>query len=341
MSDTQLSLDLGEYFLRVAEGNTANNQIDISAMGILNDTPLFYEYENEKTINEESEAIHKLMYALKIRQKNIHIVVPDTFTYSQILTMPRLKEKELLSAIRYQADQFIPLPINETSLDLEILREDKLANTLLVLIVAAPLHVISKIETLCEVAGLTPLSIENELSSTGRLISQFYQPDIKEGGTIFVNFSYSTTSLYYFDHQLRLTLDTHSFKVGYSLFLKETQINTLFDMAKSRDVLKRIGFSTNETLNLSELLKPSKNVFIQEVEKFILSVKEKFKTTVQSVQLINLSTEINSFEKTIAKGLSIPAYNLNLQPYTKKNTVVNAYSHELSSFAAAIGGFLT
>ncbi|MBI2641829.1 pilus assembly protein PilM [Candidatus Roizmanbacteria bacterium] len=338
MSDIQTCIDIGEYFLRIGQGTQANNKIEMISMGMLSDTPLFYEYANEKTLGDEADAIRKLMNALNITKRNVRLIIPDTFTYSQIITMPRLKEKELLSAIRYQADQFIPLPIEETSLDLEILHEDKANNSLLVLIVAAPLNIISRVEALCEAAGLIPSSIENELSSTARMLSQFYRPEPKEGGTIFVNFSYSTSSLYFFDHIRGLTVDAHNFKMGYNLFLKETQINTMFDMAKSRGVLKRIGFSSSGTINLAELLKPSKNVFAQEIEKFTLSVREKFKMAVSSVQLINLATEINAFDKAVAQQLSIPTYNFNVAPFIVPNKVVSTYSKELSSFVTVVGG---
>src|SRR3989338_1652765 len=130
MADELISLDLAENVLRIAKAKNEGGKI-------------------------------------RVEKKRLNIVIPDGFTYSQIIKMPRLKEKELLSAIRYQADQFIPMPIDETSLDLEILYEDKVSNNSLVLIIAAPQKLIDRVQNLSEQEGLYPEAIENELSATG------------------------------------------------------------------------------------------------------------------------------------------------------------------------------
>ena len=87
--------------------------------------------------------------------------------------MPKLKEKELIAAIRYQADEFIPMAIDETNLDLEVLKEDDKTNKMLIFIVASPKKLVEKIQKTVEMADFVPTTLENELSAVARLTSLF------------------------------------------------------------------------------------------------------------------------------------------------------------------------
>src|SRR3989339_1843428 len=157
----------------------------------------FCSADDEKNLDIQAQRIKKLVDSLKITKKNVNVVVPGSLTYSQILVMPQLNEKELVSAIKYQADQFIPMPIEETNIDLEIIDEYKAEGKLLILIVAAPKKLIEKIQTTVELSGLVPESIENELSASSRLISQFnkkfFLPD--QEGVMVANFGLNSTTL--------------------------------------------------------------------------------------------------------------------------------------------------
>ena len=124
-----------------------------------------------ENIEDEVTQIRKLIGSLKI-SKNVSLIIPDALTYSQILTMPFLNEKELISAIKYQADQFIPMPIEET-IDIEVIEEitgENKKEKSLLLIVAAPKKVIEKVQTTAELAGLNPESVENELRNQSAFI---------------------------------------------------------------------------------------------------------------------------------------------------------------------------
>ena len=201
MIDDLVSLNLQENVLRIAKAKNADGKLEIEVLAYQPDIQSFFESDTKKVFDDVANQLKKMIDNLKLRQKKANIVIPDGVTYSQIIYMPRLKEKELLSAIKYQADQFIPMPIEDTSLDLEILYEDKTSNKLLVLIVAAPQNLIKRVQGLAQKVGFYPESVENELSATARFLTNFYLPPSSAGGTIFINLGYSNTSFYFFDHK--------------------------------------------------------------------------------------------------------------------------------------------
>lgn len=341
MSDDLISLNLGETVLRVAKASNEGGKLHVEVLAQQTGIPSFYESETKKVSDETIAAVKRTLDNLKLSKRKVNIIIPDGFTYSQFVYMPRLKEKELLSAIKFQADQFIPMPIDETSLDLEILYEDKTANKCLVLIIAAPQKLIERVENLCEQVGLYSESIENELSATGRFLENFYIPQTQIGGTIFINVGYSYTSFYFFDHKMKLLIDSHTFPAGLSVFLREAQADVNIDQDRAKDLLKRVGFTEGSPVDLNQILQPAVDALTSELQKFIVSLRAKYQvSSISHIYVFNLATEINNLDKKIAKSISLPTVVYDPLSITKRTPAVESYIKELSAFVPSIGGCL-
>lgn len=341
MPDELISLNLGENLLRLAKATNEGGKINVELLDQELATPAFYESETKKVTDETIQIIKRKLDVLKLQKRRVNIIVPDGFTYSQLVFMPKLKEKELLSAIRYQADQFIPMPIDETSLDLEILYESKTENKALVLIIAAPQKLIERIEFICEQVNLYPESIENELSATGRFLENFFVPPTASGGSVFLNFGYSYSSFYYFDNQLKLILDSHSFPAGLSVFLREAQADVNIDILKARDLLKKAGFSEGSAVDLNQILQPAVDALSLELQKFITSVRSKHNVSaISHLYLFNLAPEINNFAKKISQTASLPAAIYDPVIVARRTPAVESHSKDLPAFVASLGGCL-
>ena len=104
MADSDTSLYIGESSISVAKAKNIGGRLEILALAQENDSPMFYQFDTEKIIADTSNVIKKLFELYKIPKKTVNVVIPDSMTYSQIISMPRLKEKELLSAIKYQEE---------------------------------------------------------------------------------------------------------------------------------------------------------------------------------------------------------------------------------------------
>src|SRR3989339_573325 len=275
MADNYLCLDIGERFTKIADIKKSGETIKIFSLGKIETNEYFYSTDIEKNLDIQSQNIKKLVDSLKITKKNVNVVIPGSFTYNQILVMPSLNEKELVSAIKYQADQFIPMPIEETNIDLEIIEEYKTEKKLLILIVAAPKKLIEKIQTTIEYAGFIPESIENELSASSRLISQFnkkfFLPD--QEGVMVANFGLNSTTLAYFDPISSNIKESHNFSVGYHLFLKEISVNADTDEKKSLEILRVFDNKSNSTYLVEKITGPLIREFTSEVKRFVADKK--------------------------------------------------------------------
>lgn len=341
MANEYFSLEFGDSFIRVADGEYDGQKIEFSAIALHEEPISFFTSQNEKSIDQASNIVEKLLTSLKIQKKMVNIILPDTYSYSQILSMPSLKEKELLSAIRYQADQFIPLPIDESSLDLDILYEDKANKTLLILIVAASQNVIDIAGRIVEKIGLIPQTIENEISATSRLVTTVFRQTRPKQPLIFVNFGYYSTSLYFYNPTLNLISNIYNFKSGYDLFLREVQVNFNLDQPKAADALKNIGMAAGNSLDINTILQPVFKEFLVEIEKFITSVKEKEKiTSIGPILSFNLANHINQFDKELGKRFGVDSTQLDISPYIKANASFNVFKTQYSSFISLAGGVI-
>jgi len=328
------SLDLTDTALKIFDGQINQNDIKVEKISLVDGLPfLFFTQETPDVIQKLAETIKKTLNGLKINKKKVNFIIPDTYTYSQILSMPALNEKELITAIKYQADQFIPLPIDEVNIDLEILYQNEKEKNLLVMVVAAPKKLANKIEELINLSGLIPLSLENQLSSFGRFLAKFSSFFTQKFSQkiVFINLGHNSTSLYFFDPTISLISKVHTFNLGYSLFFKELQINTSFDNKKINELLSSFDPKSKNPIDVETIITPVTKQFVFEIKK-ILSPNMGF-------FLIGEVFRFPALPTILSKNINSTSFSI-FDPYPlfKPDPQVDHYKNFLSFFVTTFGG---
>lgn len=343
MGAKHISIDIGESHVKVVDAQIQGNKIHIQNLGITTIEKTFFTTESEKILEEGADKIVKLLDTLKIAQRSAAIVISDGQSFNQIVEMPQLNEKELLSAIRYQADQFIPMPLDEINIDVEVLLEDKKKKKIEALISAAPKKVVEKVQQLIEESGLIPESIETEISAFGRLASALFSQKSETSGVgkMFVNMGTSSTSLYFFDESIGLLSASHSFASGYDLFLKEITVNLNVDIKKASDMLSAFGLTGSAASHdLTNILTPAIKQLMGEIQKFTMLITEKQAGHIKSIHLFNNAVQFPAIEKIIERYFGIPTSIFDLNPYLVQNNIVAANKDQLPYFLPVIGANL-
>lgn len=342
MADAYFSLEIGERFIKLTDAKKKGEALEIISLAHFDADPTFYVSDIEKTIENQATIIRNLISSNKINKKNVAVVIPDSATYTQILLMPRLNEKELISAIRYQADQFIPLPIEQANIDIEILTDNQNEKKINVLIVAAARQLIEKIQNLIELSGLIPYSVENEVSSTGRFLSEFKNlfPSQENKHIIIVNFGYNSTSLYLFDPHHSLIKETHNFKLGYHLFLKEIEFNTNYDLKRCQELLKLYQPTQSSSYDIVPIITPVLKEFNMEFKRFLTLVKEKHQSSISHVYVINEVSQFPAIVFFIEKTFSLPTKELNPYNICFNNPLTLSHKNDLPLFISNLGANL-
>lgn len=340
MSDNFFGLDIDEKFTKLAEAEKSGEMLEVAAIGKTETSDFFYSGNLETNIEAEVTQIKKLIETLNITKKNVNLIIPDSLTYSQIVSMPLLNEKELISAIKYQAEQFIPMPIEETNIDIEVINENQIEKKVLLLIVAAPKKIIGKIQTTVELAGLNPASVENELSSNCRFFAGFNKSIINQykvsqnQGIAIANFDVDSTSLAYFSPQELLIRESHHLSIGYQLFLKEMQVNSDTDIKKAEEILKIYDKKNPSSYPVEKIVKPLVSQFANELKIFI----SKYNPGI--VLFTNKIFLFPSLVTLLSETLTFPISILNPYSFIKKSQLIETYKNELPIFLPAISANL-
>lgn len=338
MSDNFFSIDFGEKDIKIVDLKKTGDKYEIKYIGKINLVDNFYNSDLEKTVEEQAEEIRKMIEILGIEKKNVVVSINNNLAYHQIIEMPLLKEKELISAIRYQADQFIPMPIDEVNIDLEIIKENQQDKKILILVAAASKKIIQKIQETIEFSGFTVNSIETNLSSFSRLIN-FFSKEIcdyyKINDLFLVDFQNSFSTFSYFEEKDLIIKKNHSVAFGYDLFLKDIIVNLDLSKEKIFDFLKTYKIDQDSSYPIEKIVLPIVREFALEIQRFISFKKPSI--IFFSGEIINFP-ELISLVKKVIPDFRVEIFNPAI--FFKKNSLLETVFQEIPFYVSVIGAFL-
>lgn len=106
----------------------------------------------------------------KISTRRVAATIPASNAYSRVMRLPAtLTKKELYDAVRFEAEQYIPVPIDELYIDYSVtgLHDENKE----VLVVAVQKKIIDSYMRFFELVGLEVCAIETTISAASRLIA--------------------------------------------------------------------------------------------------------------------------------------------------------------------------
>jgi type IV pilus assembly protein PilM len=127
--------------------------------------------ESGEVKNEEKLAGIIKEITKRVKTKYVVASLPEEKAFLQVIKMPLMSEEDLKSAILFEAENYIPLPVNEVYLDCEIVSSVHAASKNLdVLLAAIPKRVVDPYLRVLKKAGLKPIAFEIESLSIARAL---------------------------------------------------------------------------------------------------------------------------------------------------------------------------
>ena len=334
MKPPLFAIEINESVTRIASARFENGVVFLESIGTTDTEPGFFTTIDTSLIQQkQAHIIHTLCTDLKISSKHVNVVIPDAVSYAQVLETPILSESDLVSSIRYQADEFIPMKVEDTYLDLEILKQDTDAGKLDILIVAAPRKMVDGIYRSIELAGLTPARLETEVSAISRLVSEVMQVKQVHEGYCILNMGYSASSLYVIDTNTSALVFYKTCKIGFDLVLREIMTNLNITKEAAIALLAEPGTKRSEVVtSISTSLKELGH----EVDRLVEAYTRRFSLPVQHIFSINFSSYISDFNRLMTSFTSYQVESLPLNTVYVPNPVVKAFSSEITGFASVV-----
>jgi len=111
-----------------------------------------------------SRAVRAILDEAKIRTKAVIFSIPDFSTFCTSFELPPMNANELKEAVYYNASQYIPLPVTETTLDWKLVggTPGDGQSTLKIFLVAIPNQIIQDYQKVAQLAGLDLYAVEAE-----------------------------------------------------------------------------------------------------------------------------------------------------------------------------------
>lgn len=168
-------LDIGSSSIKVAQASLMGTKAyTVEAVGLVVNPAGSVDFSNPDVVAKLGPAVKRLLSEVKIREKRVVVSVAESRVYSRILSMPNMSEAELASAIKWEAEQFVPIPVAEVELDFSIIEQQAgggTDNKMLVYLVAAPKKYLQSLVDFLTGVGLEPIAVESEMVAVSRALT--------------------------------------------------------------------------------------------------------------------------------------------------------------------------
>lgn len=239
-------------------------EIESSKKGLISESQL----EREQLV----ETIKKLIKEAKIKTRNVVAALPESQIFTRTSSMPVLTDKELASAIRWEAEQLIPIPLSDVSLAWQVLsRPEKPAanDKMEVLIIAAPLTLVNKYISILKTAGLKPLALETEVVAMNRALVTPNSPT-----TLIVSIGAFTTDITI--SRGGVLAYTRSIATGGDTFTRALESELGFERLQAEEYKKNYGLLEDQLDGkIYAVLRPVFEIIVGEIKKSIAAYSSK------------------------------------------------------------------
>jgi len=169
-----LGIDIGTTAIKVIELSKRGDRIKLENYGEALAQTLYekpFRTIDKNTLLFSSHEIAKALLAIfeeaKIIEKRSVFSIPDFGSFFIDFSLPPMTKEELPEAIKYEAKQYIPMPLSEVTLDWSIIGGEmgkgrQKSTPLKILMVAVPTEIINQYQEIASLAGIKLQAIEAE-----------------------------------------------------------------------------------------------------------------------------------------------------------------------------------
>jgi len=201
------ALDISDFSLKIIKLKKRGNNLTLASFGEKTIKPGIIK---EGEIKDEAALLKILKDGLSnvkgehLKTKYVIASLPEEKAFSQVIQLPRMSEEDLKSAVVYEAENYVPLPIEETYLDFQIVQPfSNHLDHFDILLAALPKKIVDSYVSVFKKAGLLPKALEIESSAIARAM---IRGEKNPRQVLLIDFGLSKTSFIIFSgNSLRFT----------------------------------------------------------------------------------------------------------------------------------------
>ncbi|MBP6006042.1 type IV pilus assembly protein PilM [Candidatus Saccharibacteria bacterium] len=153
-------LDIGNSSIKLVQLKSSHPKPELVTIGSTQTPDGLIASDTPESKREIAKLIVKLAKDSQVTSNNVIASLPNSIVSANIIRAPKLKKQELDQSIKFQAEKYIPIPIDQAKIDWADLGETPDGKEVEVLLVAAPLEKANKYLEILQLAGLELLALE-------------------------------------------------------------------------------------------------------------------------------------------------------------------------------------
>lgn len=160
---SKLGIDIGTSSIKVVQLKKEADAYALLTYGVVNVNYPTAAPMDFDVIGQTAVILKELVAKSAATTKKVVASLPNNIVFISVIEMPAMSERELKSAIEWEAHRYVPLPLEEVTLSWSILGEPRASGAnLKVLLTAVPTTVIDNYLKMFKLAGLDPIALEIE-----------------------------------------------------------------------------------------------------------------------------------------------------------------------------------
>ncbi len=196
-------LDIGTSSIKVMQIEGQGKTKSIVGYGVTNYDQVAIKdgvIENAEILAKATKELFEKSLVGEITTRRAALSIPVARTYNRVMNLPPMNRRDLDEAVRLEAEQYIPVPIDDLYIDFSITAQTKEGFELLA--VAAPRRIVDSYLAFTELLGFEVCVLETTISASSRLVAHSESDDVP---TILIDFGSVSVDITIFDKQLIVT----------------------------------------------------------------------------------------------------------------------------------------
>lgn len=296
-------LDIGTHSIKVVQLHLEKGKYQLLAFGM---APLPASLQSEAQADQQAiaETIKKLLLSSGITIRGAVLALTESQVFSRVIEIPSLTEAELKSAIKWEAEQYIPIPLDEAHLDYQIIKVPPKGATekkMELFLVAAPKNLVKKYLKILQMAGVQPLALETELISVCRALVVKAK---EEKHSLVINIgSLSSDLAITRGDQI---VYTRSIPTGGNALARAIAEGLDLEVPQAEEYKKSYGLDEEKLEGkVRAAIKPIFDVVVDDIKKAIIFYQEKEKVSLKSALLSGGTAKLPGVVTYLANALGL------------------------------------
>jgi type IV pilus assembly protein PilM len=304
-------LDIGFSSVKIMQiGTSSKKKYVVSGYGVNSfdakavDNGTIIDFEN---IAASVYELFKKHLVGDITTSRVAMSVPAARTFTRIMSLPTLDNKDLSAAVSLEAEQYIPVPIDQLYIDFEVIRRTEKGQDILV--VAVPKKIIDSYVNLANILGLEVVAMETTLGSTGRL---FQHTDQQNLPTVIIDFGSVSADVTIYDNKSLVV--TGTIPGGGDDFTNLISENLKVTRQEAHVIKTKYGLGVSKKQKeIQKALSPKLEIIDKEIRRMIRYYEERSNTTKKIGQIITLGGGANmpGLSEYLTDSLRVPVRSCN------------------------------